>query len=170
MIFLTVGTHEQSFERLIKETDAIAAKLNKAKHECFMQIGYSKYLPSNCEYSSLLSYKEMQYRINNSRIIITHGGPGSIMPVLQKNKIPIVVPRDPIYKEHIDSHQIDFARRLESKKLIIAVYEIESLCEKIRDYEIIISNMMQDTYPSNTQYFVNSLKELLNDSFDGSEK
>ena len=41
----------------------------------------------------MFPYREMMDLVKTARIVITHGGPSSIMPVLQESKIPIVVPR-----------------------------------------------------------------------------
>ena len=44
MIFVTVGTHEQQFNRLIKEVDRLVEE-GIIKEEVFIQIGYSDYDP-----------------------------------------------------------------------------------------------------------------------------
>ncbi|HEV1534200.1 TPA: multidrug MFS transporter, partial [Streptococcus pneumoniae] len=49
MIFVTVGTHEQQFDRLIKEVDYLK-KENLIQDEVFIQIGYSSYIPKYCEW------------------------------------------------------------------------------------------------------------------------
>lgn len=134
MIFVTVGTHEQQFNRLIKKIDDLIGE-NIIKEEVFMQIGYSNYLPVNCDYKELITYEEMTKYIMCANIIITHGGPGSIFLPLQYNKIPIVVPRNPLYKEHVDEHQIKFVKKMESQNKIIAVYDIEEIEECIFQYE-----------------------------------
>ena len=47
MIFVTVGTHEQQFDRLIKEVDRLK-KENLIQDEVFIQTGYSNYIPKYC--------------------------------------------------------------------------------------------------------------------------
>ncbi|WP_236596154.1 glycosyltransferase [Enterococcus casseliflavus] len=110
MIFVTVGTHEQPFNRLIKHIDLLIE--NKVITEkVFMQIGYSDYIPKNCEYKKFVTYDCMEEMIDNSRIVITHGGPSSFLSVLSKKKTPIVVPRYSKFNEHINNHQIEFAKK-----------------------------------------------------------
>ena len=77
MIFITVGTHEQQFNRLVKEVDKLKES-GVIKEDVFIQLGYSDYIPKNCEWKKMISYDEMDNYIRNSRIVITHGGPGSI--------------------------------------------------------------------------------------------
>jgi len=129
MIFVTVGTHEQPFNRLVKYVDEMNIENN-----IFIQTGYCTYKPRNCQFEKMISYDRMLNFSEIADIIITHGGPGSIMLALQQNKIPIVVPRQHKYGERVNDHQVDFTRRLEAEKKIIAIYDIENLEKNIRDY------------------------------------
>lgn len=133
MIFITVGTHEQSFDRLIKEIDKLKEN-GSISDEVFIQNGYSKYIPKYCQYKEMLGYDEMCYYVERSRIIITHGGPGSIFLPIQYGKKPIVVPRNPDFDEHVDYHQIDFAKRMYNQNRIDIVLDINDLESKIKNY------------------------------------
>lgn len=48
MIFVTVGTHEQPFNRLIQEVDHLV-ETGVIKEEVFIQTGYSTYEPKFCQ-------------------------------------------------------------------------------------------------------------------------
>ena len=48
MIFVTVGTHEQPFNRLIRKIDELKRD-GIIKEEVIMQIGYSTYEPKYCK-------------------------------------------------------------------------------------------------------------------------
>lgn len=133
MIFITVGTHEQGMERLLIEIDKLIEN-RTIDEEVFAQIGYSDYKPNNYKYKKMIGYNEMDSYVRNARIVITHGGPGSIFHPLRYKKIPIVVPRDPKFNEHVDNHQILFTKRLEISKKIIPVYDICNLKSVIIDY------------------------------------
>ena len=137
MIFVTVGTHEQGLDRLLIELDRLI-ETGEIKQEVFAQIGYSKYIPKNYEYKEMLSYDLMDEYVKKSDIVITHGGPGSIFHPLQYGKIPIVVPRNPEFNEHVDNHQILFTKRLENSQKIIAAYNIDELEIKINNYKELI--------------------------------
>jgi len=134
MIFVTVGTHEQPFDRLVKEIDKLKGK-NIITEQVFIQTGYSVYKPKFCEYEEFIKFNEMMEMIKKARIVITHGGPGSIMPVLYNGKVPIVVPRQKKHGEHVDAHQVHFCKKLEEKGKILAVYKIEEIENKIKNYE-----------------------------------
>ena len=74
MIFVTVGTHEQSFNRLIEYIDELR-KNQIIKEEVIIQIGFSTYEPKYCKWNRLYSYKQMNQYVKDARIVITHGGP-----------------------------------------------------------------------------------------------
>ena len=134
MIFVTVGTHEQPFDRLVKELDRLK-KENLVRDDVFIQTGYSTYKPQACEYKEFIGFAEMLRRISASEIVITHGGTGSIMLVLYHQKIPVVMPRQKKYREHIDDHQVLFCKAMASKKKILAVYEAGELGQAIASFQ-----------------------------------
>lgn len=155
MIFVTVGTHEQSFCRLIKKIDEL--KINGIiDEEVIMQIGYTNYKPQKCKWQKLIGFDLMKKYCKEARIIITHGGPGSIMMALQNNKKPIVVPRMKEFNEHVDNHQVLFCKKMESFNKIVPVYDIESLQSVILNY-----NDEKIEYKSNTKNFVAKLEQIL---------
>ena len=92
MIFVTVGTHEQQFNRLVKCIDNLKHD-GVIQEDVVIQTGYSTYKPKYCKWQTLFPYQEMLKMVNEARIIITHGGPSSFIMPLQIGKTPIVVPR-----------------------------------------------------------------------------
>lgn len=135
MIFVTVGTHEQPFNRLIKEVDGLVAE-GKIKEKVVIQTGFSTYIPKYCEWHKMMSFNEMQTAYQTARIIITHGGPSSFLEALQYGKVPIVVPRQVEFNEHINNHQVDFVRLIDRKmNNIIPVYDIRNLESVIMKYD-----------------------------------
>lgn len=164
MIFVTVGTHEQPFDRLVKEIDTLKLT-NKLTDDIFIQSGYCEYSPEHCKYQEFISFQKMNKFAKQARIIITHGGPGSIMLALNQGKIPIVVPRQEDHGEHVDNHQVLFTKRLDKKEEIIGVYEIEKLYEKISRYDelckqIRSSNQIRAGSSSNISAFIKKLDEI----------
>lgn len=160
MIFVTVGTHEQQFNRLIKAVDDLK-KDGIITDDVFIQTGYSTYEPEYCKSKKFLPYKEMEKMYQNSDIIITHGGPASFMKALQYKKIPIVVPRQVEFKEHVNNHQLDFCKSVfEQMGGIILVDEIEDLKMCILEYNQIILNN-DYILKSNNQTFCNRVQNIL---------
>lgn len=129
MLFVTVGTHNQGFERLVKKVDEIAPKLDQ---EIIIQTGHTEYKPKNCKYKAFFTQREFEKMCREASVVITHGGIGSIITPLKMCKPVIVVPRLKQYNEHTDDHQLQITKELEVQKKIIAVYNIENLIVAIK--------------------------------------
>lgn len=166
MIFVTVGTHEQPFNRLIKKIDELK-KDGIIKEEVIMQIGYSTYEPKYCKWFKLLPYSEMVKNVKDARIVITHGGPASFIMPLQIGKVPIVVPRQKEFDEHVNNHQMDFSKAVEERMgIIITVTDIDKLEEIIINYNNIVKKMNQGIN-SNNKKFNDSLEKMVEEMFEG---
>ena len=162
MIFVTVGTHEQPFDRLIKYIDRFAEGIDE---EVIVQTGVSKYKPANCTWQSFYKQQEVYELIEAARIVITHGGPSSYIDVLQRGKIPIVVPRYHKYGEHFDDHQLSIG--CEYKKLyndIILIEDIELLGEAIMNYDFITSSI-DNNYISHSPEFCKAFADIVDRLF-----
>lgn len=164
MIFVTVGTHEQSFERLVRKVDDL--KRDKVINEdVIIQKGYTDYEPQYCKSYKLVNYNDMQKYLNTARIIITHGGPATFIAPLTIGKIPIVVPRQKIFNEHVNNHQKEFVEQVVARdNSIIPCYDIDDLERLIKDYDSIVKNM-NDNYKSNNKFFCKKLDEEIRDIF-----
>jgi UDP-N-acetylglucosamine transferase subunit ALG13 len=162
MIFVTVGTHEQAFDRLVEYVDTLK-KCGEITEEVIIQTGYSTYEPKYCQFKKLFPYQEMQQLIAKARIVVTHGGPSSFLAPLQLGKIPVVVPRLKSFDEHVNNHQLEFARAVEQRqKNIIVVEKIEDLKDVLQNYDKLISSM-KVSHNSNNESFNRQFKELVND-------
>lgn len=152
MIFVTVGTHEQPFNRLIQKIDELK-KNGTIQDDVIIQTGYSNYEPQYCEWSKLIPYEQMVKNVADARIVITHGGPASFIMPLQIGKIPIVVPRQHQFNEHVNNHQVEFARNVAQRmKTIIVVEDIESLADTITEYDKIIVELADKINSNNSKF------------------
>lgn len=160
MIFVTVGTHEQQFNRLVEYMDKLAGKLNE---EVIIQTGFSTYIPQYCAWQKLFSYNEMDKNIKKARIIVTHGGPSSFIAPLQIGKIPLVVPRKKEFGEHVNNHQVYFCRKFAKKtESIYVVEDIMMLQGLIQRYNNIFLHMKNNILGNNTK-FCNDLEKIVNE-------
>ena len=131
MIFATVGTHEDPFDRLVQELDRLVSS-GELREEVMIQYGYSQ-PPRFCKGDKMIPFAEVQRWMAEARVVITHGGPASIMQAMAHGKVPVVVPRRPEFGEHVDGHQVAFSKRLEDRTL--RVLEIAELGPILREYE-----------------------------------
>ena len=111
-IFLTVGLHEQPFDRLVKLVDELDAD-QKA-----IQYGYSKYVPRAADAWQFLDFDQVRDAMVKADVVITHGGTGSIMLALSVGKKPIAVPRYKRFNEHVDDHQEQVVRKMGNLGLV----------------------------------------------------
>ena len=136
MIFLTVGTTKFPFNRLLKAVDCALLDLDK-KEKLIAQIGESRYnfRYKNAEIFKEISFDKMIFYFEKGRVIIAHGGLGTISLALKfgKNK-PLIVPRSKRFKEHVDDQQIFLAEFFKKKGLIETVLPEESLKEEVAHY------------------------------------
>lgn len=166
MIFVTVGTHEQQFNRLIEYVDKLKEK-DIIKEEIIIQTGFSTYEPKHCKWKELFPYQEMIKLVDKARIVITHGGPSSFIMPLQIGKTPIVVPRKYEFDEHVNNHQVAFSKAVEERMgTIIVVEEIEKLKDIIENYDEYISTM-KNGLNSNNEKFNENLSKIVNKLFEG---
>jgi len=134
VIFVTVGTDEFPFDRLIREVDALKGK-GIPREDVFIQTGFARHHPEHCRSAAFLTFQEMEEMMGSARIVIAHAGPGSIMPAIHAGKIPLVVPRRKRFGEVVDDHQVFFARRLAAEGRIILVEAVEDLGAAIASFE-----------------------------------
>ena len=160
MIFVTVGTHEQQFNRLIKEVDRLKGE-GLIQDEVFIQTGFSDYEPVYCQWKNLISYDEMNHYMDEANIIITHGGPATFMGVISRGKRPIVVPRQEKFGEHVNDHQLEFSQKIneeyiDSIELIQNIEELRQIFYKSNTYNL-------ERIQSNNTNFNRQLITIIND-------
>lgn len=120
MIFVTVGMHEQGFDRLIKEIDRL--KQNRLiEEQVYIQRGSTNYVPKYCEYSDFLSRDKMNKLMMEADIVICHGGPATFTKALALGKKTIIVPRLRRYGEHVNDHQIEFLDKISQEDIELTV-------------------------------------------------
>lgn len=164
MIFVTVGTHEQPFDRLLTSIDKMIEN-GEIKEEVFAQKGYTSYKPSNYKAEKLISYEQMQENIKKARIIITHGGPSSFIAPLAIGKVPIVFPRKKEFNEHVNDHQLEFAKEVEKRlENIIVVENEEELKDAIFNYDEKVKKL-NSFNELNNKKFNEMLKQEINELF-----
>ena len=160
MIFVTVGTHEQPFNRLIEKMDELVES-GKIKEKVVVQYGFSTYEAKHCEMHQMMSFDEMQQAFKEARIVITHGGPSSFVEALQYGKVPIVVPRQQEFNEHVNNHQVDFVKLIsERMNNIIPVYDIDQLVDTVAHYDEIVKTKNSGK-TSNNKKFNDELEKIV---------
>ncbi|MCR5421071.1 MAG: multidrug MFS transporter [Lachnospiraceae bacterium] len=152
MIYLTVGTHDQQFNRLVSCVDELKGS-GVIEDDVIIQSGFCDCIIKYCENKKIFAYNEMMDKFSKARIIISHGGPSTIIQALSFGKIPIVVPRSKLYGEHVNDHQIKFCRMLnERQNNIILVENIADLENTILNYDKLAAQKKISEFGNNSKF------------------
>lgn len=158
MIFVTVGTQDKPFTRLISAVEN--AVINKdITDEVVVQAGNTKYDSKVLNVLNYVPFDEFNKFISKADIIITHGGVGSILNALKLKKRIIAVPRLAKYGEHINDHQLQVIKKMTDDGYILSCENENEIAIKVREAE----NFIPKEYTSNTENFINDFKEVLDD-------
>ena len=162
MIYVTVGTHEQPFNRLIKCVDELKGN-GIIEDTVVIQSGFSDTPIKYCAHKKLYDQKEMTANYESARIVIMHGGPSSMIQALQLGKIPIVVPRQKKFGEHVNDHQLDFCRAVSERyNNIILIEDISDLEKAIINYDEMTASR-QMSYFGNNEKFIKAFEQIVED-------
>ena len=149
--------HSIGFERLVKKMDEISLRI---KEKIIIQIGNTNYIPKNTTYFRFKSYSEIQRLCRNARVIVAHGGTGSVITAFEQKTPIIVIPRLKDYGEVIDSQQIDFVNALAEEGRVIPVYDLNELENTLKNKEFSLSEQKNDRMLTNAlQNYIVRLSE-----------
>lgn len=156
MIFVTLGTQDKEFPRLLEAIDKAIEK-GEIKEKVIVQAGNTKYKSENMEIFDLISPDEFNKYIDNCDILITHGGVGSIITAVKKGKKVIAAARLKKYKEHVNDHQ----------KQIIKEFEHEGYLLELKDFNQIGKTLNKakkfkpKKFKSNTENMIITIENLI---------
>ena len=109
-MLVIVGTDIHPFDRLMGWLERwYAARADRPRLR--VQHGSSR-VPLVPGASAYLAHDELTRAMREALLVVSHGGPATISEARRSGHLPIVVPRDPARAEHVDDHQLRFARRL----------------------------------------------------------
>lgn len=156
MIFVSLGTNDKSFERLLKTIDREIEKGN-IKDKVIAQSGYTKYSSKNMDVFDLMPMDKFNKCVDDCDILITHGGVGTILDGLKKGKKIIAFPRLSKYQEHVNDHQIEIIDEFYNSGFILTgdVNDVSSLIKEC-------SSFNPKSYKSNNYKF----NKLISDTID----
>ncbi|WP_434743697.1 glycosyltransferase [Micromonospora sp. SH-82] len=123
-VLVAVGTDKHPFDRLtgwIEQWHPSVAD----RVDLTVQHGHTR-APAVPGAAPFLGHADLQDAMSGADLVVCHGGPATILEARRNGHLPIVVPRDPTYGEHVDDHQLLFARRLGAAGLV-------ALCESRTD-------------------------------------
>jgi UDP-N-acetylglucosamine--N-acetylmuramyl-(pentapeptide) pyrophosphoryl-undecaprenol N-acetylglucosamine transferase len=120
LIFATVGTHHQPFERFVRTALTLAAG-----DDLIVQHGHTPPIAAgpSVRWQQWLAPEEMDALMRHAAVVITHAGVASIVDAVRAGHRPVVVPRRHHLGEHVDDHQLQIVSALAGLGLVTALDE-----------------------------------------------
>jgi UDP-N-acetylglucosamine transferase subunit ALG13 len=128
MIFVSVGTHEAPFDRLLRAVYDL-----ELDDELVVQYGPSSIRSDRAAEFAYLPFDEVVDYIRQARAVVMHAGVGSVMISLANGKRPIVMARRQEFGEHVDDHQLELARRMQASGLATLVEDRDTLAAALAE-------------------------------------
>jgi len=116
-VVVTFGTqHGYTFPRLLTRL----VEILPPDLDVLWQIGATRIdrMPAGARYEVPIA--EMRAAMRDADVVISHGGVGSALAAMHAGHRALYVPRRRAYREHIDDHQVELARELELRELVVA--------------------------------------------------
>lgn len=156
MILVTLGTQDKPFTRLL---DAVQQLIDKGiiKDKVVVQAGCSKYESKDMEIFDLIPMDDFDKLMSECDLLITHGGVGSIVSGLNKDKKVIAIPRLAKYGEHVNDHQKQIIDNFNKKGYIIGIEETDELEEALKK----VKKFKPNKYESNRDNMIKLITELI---------
>ena len=159
MIFVTLGTERYPFPRLLQCVEK-AIESGLILDDVLAQTGYTRFESEYFRTVDFLEYEQMVEATERCDLLIGHAGEGTTILALSMGKVPIVVPRRSSLGEHVDDHQIEFARRLDHLGKVLMAFEEEELLDRIVRYKEYCLKLAQSDSSNSRERLIEYLSEL----------
>lgn len=159
MIFVTLGTQDKEFQRLL---DAIQKQIDNGiiKERIVVQAGCTKYNSPDMEIFDLISSEEFNNLMSQCDILITHGGVGSIVGGLKNKKKVIAAARLKQFNEHTNDHQLQIIQAMEDAGYIVGLHKFEELDLCLKKAK----KLKVKEYKSNTDNIINYIADFIDNN------
>jgi UDP-N-acetylglucosamine transferase subunit ALG13 len=121
VIFATLGTHHQQFDRLV------AALVALGRDDLVIQYGHSAPPEEAVTAKAFMPFAEVEEHMRAAAAVVTHAGVGSILLARRCGQLPIVMPRRSAHGEHVDDHQVELVTALEPRGQVVVVDDAQGL-------------------------------------------
>ncbi len=122
--FVSVGNAHQPFTRLI---DAVTSIAHALPQPVMIQHGHTPFASVECAGVTFFDIPAFESAVSEAEVLILHAGAGSVIHALGAGKAPVVMARRAEFGEHVDDHQVEFARELALTGRVVVVEHIADL-------------------------------------------
>lgn len=156
MIFVILGTQDKAFDRMLKEIEELK-KDNIINSKVIVQAGSTAFKSNEMEILDYIPMANFNKYIEEADLIITHGGVGSILDSIKRNKKVIAIPRLLKYHEHANNHQIEIVEKFDELGYIKDCGNLKRLGNKIME----IDDFVPKKFESNNKKFIEKLESFI---------
>jgi UDP-N-acetylglucosamine transferase subunit ALG13 len=131
-VVVSVGTDHHPFDRLLAwmrswpQPEAV---------DVLVQTGETPPI-EGLDCRAYLTPDELDAAMDRAIAVVCHGGPGTILQARHAGHLPVVVPRRSALGEHVDDHQVRFARWMADRGQVV-VAEDEAALHAVLDAAVI---------------------------------
>lgn len=161
MILVTLGTQDKSFVRLLEAIQK-QIELGTIKDRVVVQAGCTKFNSKNMEIFDLIPMDDFDKLMSECDLLITHGGVGSIISGLNKNKKVIAAARLSKYKEHVNDHQLQIIDNFSKQGYIMKLEDFDDLGILLKK----VNYFIPQKYDSNAENFRQTIIECIDNLGD----
>ena len=155
MIFVSLGTNDKSFKRLLDEFEK-EIESGIIKEDVIVQSGWTKYNSKRMKIIDLMNMDDFNNYIKKCDLLVTHGGVGTILDGLKLGKKIIAFPRLSKYSEHVNDHQVEIIDEF-CREGYILTGEIKDLASVIEESKTFVPKK----YKSNNKAFNKMIKDFI---------
>lgn len=116
-VVVSLGTDHHRFDRLIGWID----EWRDLHPDVVAVVQAGASAPSRHGSRELIPHGELLELFRGAAVVVSHGGPSTVMDARMSGRLPIVVARNPAYHEHVDQHQMRFAEHLDRHGVAVVV-------------------------------------------------
>lgn len=156
MIFVTLGTQDKTFERLLAKLDEMVDK-GIIKNDLIVQAGSTKYVSKNMEILDFIDMNQFNTYIEDCDFMITHAGVGTIINGINHGKKVIAVARREKYGEHENDHQVEITTKFTKMGYIVGCIDVDELEDKYK----LLDDLVVKPYQSNNLEFCDLMEKLI---------
>ncbi len=162
MIFVTVGNTLQGFRRLLEAVEREAQHGILRGEDILFQSGHtSGFVSITGRLVPFMPLEEFEENVRQAELVISHAGAGTLIHVFRARKVPLVMPRQKRYGEHVDDHQLELVKVLAEQERIISVLNALELANAIERARMLVGQKDFLTGDKGLELISNAMKEVL---------
>lgn len=138
MIFATVGT-QLPFDRMVNVFDNWVKK--QGVKGCFSQICKGGTPTQHMQCAEMLTASQFAKKIADCKVILGHAGIGTVLTALRVQKPIIMMPRQSVYGEHRNDHQVATAKEFMRRAGMHVAWNEAELEKLLNQYQSLSSGI-----------------------------